>query len=75
MATPSPVHLLVLVHGLWGNVEHLSTLATIIKETHNGTSDASVELDVLVAEGNQNFHTYDGIDWGAERVVQEVSGA
>jgi len=31
-----------------------------------------VELDVLVAQTNESNHTYDGIDWGAERVVTEI---
>lgn len=74
MSSPASVHLLVLVHGLWGSVEHLAALAEVIKETHSKSGTSDVELDVLVAEGNQNFHTYDGIDWGAERVVEEVSG-
>lgn len=30
------------------------------------------ELDVLAAESNQEQHTYDGIDWGGERLVAEV---
>ncbi|KAG8978275.1 hypothetical protein FRB90_008513, partial [Tulasnella sp. 427] len=39
--------------------------------THSKAEDG-VELDVLVAETNREAHTYDGVDWGAERVVQEV---
>ncbi|TRM65542.1 putative serine esterase-domain-containing protein [Schizophyllum amplum] len=49
----SPVHLLVLVHGMWGNPD--------------GT-----RLSVLLANTNSEEHTYDGIDWGGERVAQEI---
>ena len=35
-------------------------------------ADEGVELDVLVAEANRDQSTYDGIDWGGERVADEV---
>jgi hypothetical protein len=66
------VHLLLLVHGMWGNPNHLSELARIIKETKEISEDDN-ELDVLVAKTNSDDSTYDGIDWGGERVAQEVS--
>ncbi|KAL5537237.1 hypothetical protein ACEPAF_1060 [Sanghuangporus sanghuang] len=70
------VHLLVLVHGMWGNPGHLAEMERIIKET-KGTRAASnetdgVELEVLVAHSNRDESTYDGIDWGGERVADEV---
>ncbi|KAG9045645.1 hypothetical protein FS837_005922 [Tulasnella sp. UAMH 9824] len=65
------VHLLACVHGMWGQPSHVSRLAEIMRETHAKAEDG-VELDVLVAETNREAHTYDGVDWGAERVVQEV---
>lgn len=34
--------------------------------------DDAYELEVLAAESNQEQHTYDGIDWGGERLVAEV---
>jgi len=66
-----PVHLLVLIHGMWGNPEHLLELHRIIRETK---SSSDVELQVLLAETNRDDATYDGIDWGGERVAQEVLG-
>ncbi|THH03474.1 hypothetical protein EW145_g6225 [Phellinidium pouzarii] len=71
------VHLLVLIHGMWGNPEHLAEMSRIIKETKglshsSGKSDANIELDVLLAQTNRDESTYDGIDWGGERVADEV---
>lgn len=67
----SQVHLLVCVHGMWGEPGHVSRLAEVVKETHPDPEDG-VELDVLVAETNRDENTYDGVDWGAERVIEEV---
>ncbi|KAJ3892558.1 putative serine esterase-domain-containing protein [Lentinula edodes] len=67
--SPSPssdsVHLLVLVHGMWGNPGHLAEMERIVKEVQP-------ELHVLLAETNKEDSTYDGIDWGGERVAQEI---
>ena len=69
------IHLLVLIHGMWGNPIHLAHMDKIIREvkgtTKNTVSDGP-ELAVLVAKMNSNGSTYDGIDWGGERVAQEV---
>ncbi|KAK2463558.1 hypothetical protein APHAL10511_004309 [Amanita phalloides] len=65
------VHLLTLVHGMWGNPSHLSELRRIISETYPLSVDG-MQLQVLIAETNQDDSTYDGIDWGAERVTQEI---
>ncbi|KAJ7504406.1 DUF676-domain-containing protein [Mycena galericulata] len=67
-ATPvSPVHLLVLVHGMWGNPGHLAELNRVFQESHPDPS-----LHVLRAETNKEDGTYDGIDWGGERVAEEI---
>jgi len=65
-------HLLVLIHGMWGNPEHLSEVARIARETHSGPSSDDTVLHVLVAESIREDSTYDGIDWGGERVAKEV---
>ncbi|KAG6807868.1 hypothetical protein H0H92_006163 [Tricholoma furcatifolium] len=65
------VHLLVLIHGMWGNPDNLSELNRIITETYASSSDG-IQLEVLVAEKNRDFTTFDGIDWGGERVAKEV---
>ena len=67
-----PVHLLVLIHGLWGHPDHLAELSRVIRETHF-EKDSTCGLEVLLAETNREDSTYDGIDWGGERVAQEVS--
>lgn len=67
----APVHLLVLIHGMWGNPNHLAELDRIIRETYPEEVDG-IALEVLLAETNSEESTYDGIDWGGERVAQEV---
>ncbi|KAG6894941.1 hypothetical protein C0992_003848 [Termitomyces sp. T32_za158] len=66
------VHLLVLIHGMWGNPGHLSELKRIITETYASSLDDN-QIEVLVAQTNSENSTYDGIDWGGERVAQEVA--
>ncbi|KAL1708429.1 putative serine esterase-domain-containing protein, partial [Schizophyllum commune] len=66
-------HLLVLVHGMWGNPIHLSELHRIIQEVKSEPSEDGTRLEVLLANTNSEEHTYDGIDWGGERVAQEIA--
>jgi hypothetical protein len=54
---------------MWGNPEHLLEMDRIIRETK---SSEDMELRVLLAETNRDEATYDGIDWGGERVAREV---
>ncbi|ETW79058.1 Esterase/lipase/thioesterase [Heterobasidion irregulare TC 32-1] len=68
----SEVHLLVLIHGMWGNPTHLAEMYRIIQEVKGKSNDVSSRLHVLLAEANKDAHTYDGIDWGGERVAQEI---
>ena len=69
------VHLLVLIHGMWGGPSNLASMHRIMKETR--LDDSSTDLDgtalhVMLPETNQADSTYDGIDWGGERVAVEV---
>jgi hypothetical protein len=68
----APVHLLVLIHGMWGNPSHLAELARIARETHSSPSTDGTRLHLLVAETTQEDSTYDGVDWCGERVAKEV---
>jgi hypothetical protein len=68
------VHLLVLIHGMWGRPAHLASMHRIMEETHVHQSPDGTNLHVMLAETNQDESTYDGIDWGGERVASEVSG-
>ncbi len=71
------VHFLVLIHGMWGNPVHLSEMRRIVEEKRaqedSERGPNGERLQVLVAETNKEDGTYDGIDWGGERVAEEVS--
>ncbi|KAH9888777.1 DUF676-domain-containing protein [Cubamyces lactineus] len=71
-----PVHLLVLIHGMWGNPGHLAQMRRVIEERRgqaaSGKGPGGEVLHVLVPETNKEDGTYDGIDWGGERVAEEV---
>ncbi|KAH8590330.1 putative serine esterase-domain-containing protein [Bisporella sp. PMI_857] len=60
-------HLCVLVHGLWGNPQHLKVMAQMLREKYT-----EEYLHLLVAKRNSNSFTYDGIEVGGERVCEEV---
>jgi len=60
-------HLCVLVHGLWGNPNHLAYLSSALREAY-----PEDQLHILAAKSNSNSFTYDGIDLGAERVTHEI---
>ncbi|KAH7386028.1 lipase/serine esterase-like protein [Pyrenochaeta sp. MPI-SDFR-AT-0127] len=62
-----PDHLCVLVHGLWGNPEHLKYVSTTLRERF-----PEDKLHILVAKRNAGSFTYDGVDTGGERVADEV---
>jgi hypothetical protein len=66
------IHLLVLIHGMWGNPGHLAELHRIAQDTHSLPSEDGTKLEILLAETNREEGTYDGIDWGGERVAKEV---
>ena len=70
------VHLLVLIHGMWGNPSHLASMHRIFEQTRVHQSlhhPDGTEPHVMLAETNRDESTYDGIDWGGERVASEVS--
>jgi hypothetical protein len=61
MASPSPVHLLVTCHGLWGNPSHIE----YVKEAAlRQAAKGDTKLVVLAAKGNGESwsHTWDGLD-------------
>ncbi|KIJ20914.1 hypothetical protein PAXINDRAFT_125466 [Paxillus involutus ATCC 200175] len=66
------IHLLVLIHGMWGNPTHLAYVDKVIRQVKGNAGPDEPELAVLVAQTNRDDSTYDGIDWGGERVAQEV---
>lgn len=70
--TPTKIHLVVLIHGMWGDPTNLSAMEATIKEKYVGPNNEGEELNVLLAETNKTSATYDGMDWGGERVADEV---
>lgn len=60
-------HLVVLVHGLWGNPSHMNTIAEKLREKHS-TDD----LRIFLASTNTGYNTYDGVETGGERVAAEI---
>lgn len=59
-----------------GYPEHLSEMAHVfLTRLHPARLEKATfaqEVHVFVAESNTYDCTYDGIDWGAERALQEV---
>lgn len=67
------VHLLVTVHGLRGLPSDLKTAAETLQKAHRDRSPRpDTEFNFLLAAAVDDAHTYDGIDWCAERVVNEI---
>lgn len=70
------IHLHVLHHGMWGNANHLSEATRHIQERfpkpQDGTQSSDPEVEVLLCQSNAENGTYDGVDWLAERAVDEV---
>ncbi|KAL9111754.1 MAG: hypothetical protein Q9227_003813 [Pyrenula ochraceoflavens] len=60
-------HLCVLVHGLWGNPNHLGFVAESLRNKYGHE-----KLVVLAVKRNIGSLTYDGIERGGERTVQEI---
>ncbi|AET39031.1 lipase ROG1 family protein Ecym_3560 [Eremothecium cymbalariae DBVPG len=63
------VHLIVFVHGLWGNISHMDYLSNAIVARSNNSKET---LAVYSAKMNQGYRTYDGIDICGFRVASEI---
>ena len=66
------IHLLVLIHGMWGNPAHIAELDRFARETYSVAGSDGTVLHVLKAESIRDNSTYDGVDWGGERIAKEV---
>jgi Putative serine esterase (DUF676) len=75
MADNKQYHLVVICHGLWGSPVHVETIVSLLREKavspHSSDNDEA-ELVVVPVSTNEGTHTYDGIDFCAERVVTEI---
>ncbi|KAL2131916.1 hypothetical protein VTI74DRAFT_4443 [Chaetomium olivicolor] len=60
-------HLCVLVHGLWGNPNHMASVAKALRDQY-----PPEQVYILVAKRNSGSFTYDGIELGGERVCLEI---
>ncbi|KAF3762898.1 DUF676-domain-containing protein [Cryphonectria parasitica EP155] len=60
-------HLVVLVHGLWGNPNHMASIAKALRAKHPAD-----KLYILCAKRNSGSFTYDGAELGGERVCLEI---
>lgn len=69
------IHLLVIIHGMWGNPGHIAELARVARETYSNASSDGTILHVLKSESIRDNSTYDGVDWGGERVAKEAGSA
>lgn len=69
-----PCHLVVLVHGLWGNRSHLDYMSNALKESFESREDtcSKEELVVYTPHLNEGYKTYDGIDVCGVRVASEI---
>ena len=63
----SAKHLVILLHGLWGNPVHLRHLRDTL---HARRGDEG--LYILLPKSNKDSFTYDGIEVGAERITDEI---
>ncbi|KAF9365995.1 hypothetical protein BGX34_007046 [Mortierella sp. NVP85] len=60
------VHLVILHHGLWGNVGHVRFIAEQFKQRLGD------RILVYRAQANESGFTYDGVDVCGQRLVQEI---
>ncbi|CDK24239.1 unnamed protein product [Kuraishia capsulata CBS 1993] len=65
-------HLVVLVHGLWGNTSHFDYIKSQL-ESNESLHKSSKETIVVYRTGsNEGYKTYDGIDLCGGRVAFEI---
>lgn len=64
------IHLVILVHGLWGNASHFNYIKAQLEESYDKTLDEN--LAVYQTGSNEGYKTYDGIDLCGKRVAQEI---
>jgi Putative serine esterase (DUF676) len=69
------IHFVIACHGMWGEPVHLDEMARVLREKfpEDAVDKNGVKLHLHVAQTNALDSTYDGIDWGGERIAEEVS--
>lgn len=66
-----PYHLVVLVHGIWGNSSHMSYLADQIQR-YSLAANGEDKIVVYKTGSHSGYKTYDGIDVNGKRVADEI---
>lgn len=68
-------HLVVLIHGLWGNYKHMDTLKEVFEKTLKNKEDDSEENNFIFFTPTENarFKTLDGIELLGYRTLIEIS--
>ncbi|PSK77378.1 hypothetical protein CJJ07_002791 [Candidozyma auris] len=66
-----PYHLVVLVHGIWGNSSHMSYLADQIQR-YSSAANGEDKIVVYKTGSHSGYKTYDGIDVNGKRVADEI---
>ncbi|CEP64062.1 lipase ROG1 family protein LALA0_S10e01398g [Lachancea lanzarotensis] len=74
---PRPIHLVVLIHGLWGNRSHFDYIRTALEAEFKArqaqkSGARNEELVVYTTHLSEGYKTYDGIDVCGVRVAGEV---
>lgn len=64
-------HLVVLVHGLWGNPDHMEYIKTQL-EQQIPKDKGDTKLVCYVTGSHAGFLTYDGIDVNGKRISDEI---
>lgn len=64
-------HLVVLVHGIWGNSSHMAYLASQIEQKCK-PKDPDVQLVVYRTGSHLGYLTYDGVDVNGKRISDEI---
>ncbi|ODV97087.1 hypothetical protein PACTADRAFT_1669 [Pachysolen tannophilus NRRL Y-2460] len=68
-------HLVILVHGLWGNTSHFDYIKSqleILSKTSSDLANAGEKLVIYRTGSNEGYKTYDGIDICGKRVALEI---
>ncbi|ANZ76391.1 BA75_03740T0 [Komagataella pastoris] len=66
------IHLILLVHGLWGKADHLSYIQSEIESDPTVSLHSKEKIVVYRTGSNEGYKTYDGIDLCGKRVGEEV---
>lgn len=65
-------HLVVLVHGVWGNPSHMSYLAHQIEKKNIKGSNPDEQIVVYKTGSHSGYLTYDGVDVNGKRISDEI---